>query len=183
MLENSYIDIEKSLSKGKIVLALKKRWYDYIETIFGTFFLLTFSFGQFIFGLECVKYNDLPDRIFTSLLFTASLIALYGAYRKLFENKLSVIKHSLSKSKMERVIVNYFRDINKRDIIENGDCIVIRKEFSFSYKIYTFINTDNVLYFNILNFYPRANPPVIFDHLCLKRNLQKLADKSVNANH
>jgi hypothetical protein len=182
MLENSYVDIEKSLSKGKIVLALKKSWYDNAETIFVTFFLLSFSFGQFIFGLECIKYNDLPDRIFTMLLFTASLIALFGAYRKLFENKLSVIKHSVTKSNMKRLILNYFRDIHKRDIIENGDCTVIKKEFSYSYKIYTFISTDDVLYFNILNFYPRANLPVIFDHLFLKRDLQKLADKSVIAN-
>ncbi len=182
MLEFSYVDIEKSILKGKIILAFKKPWHDYIEPIFVGFFLLSFSFGQFMFALDCIKYHDLPDKVFTLILFITSAVTLYGVYRKLSENKLNTIKHSLNKGKIEMLILRQFQDINKKNIIKNGDCIVIKKEFSYYYKIYTLINLDNVLYYNILNFYPRVNPPVIFDHLLLKRDLQKLIDNSINNN-
>jgi hypothetical protein len=125
-------------------------------------------------GNGSLRYRDFPDRVFTIIIFVTAIASLYGAYRKLFENKLTRVNHSLTKAKLKSLIYKYFNELNKNDIIENKDCIVIRKKISYYQKQYTFILNDTFLYFNILRFHWRMNPPVIFDHLWLKWHFKKI---------
>ena len=174
MKGNSYVDIEQSVSLGKVVLTLKKSWFYYFDLIFTILILLVFAFAQILIGLDCFKNLGAPDKIFGILLFIIGAIALFGIYRKLVESKLLVVEHKLSKSKVKQLLLEYFKDINGKNIIETSNCIVLHKQFSYYSKLYTFIIIDNYLYFNIVNQYPKTNPPVIIDHILLRDDLKKL---------
>lgn len=177
--EKSYLDIEKSLSKGSVVLVAKKEFDYYSDMIISIMVLTGLGFGLTLFGLECFKNPGLPDKIFSIILFISSAISLFGVYRKITQNKFLIIDHSLSGSKVRKIIINYFDEVTRNNIDENGDSIVIKKYFSYYYRLYSFISIDGKLYINIRNFnHKGGHMPVIFGHFFLKNDLQKLIKNS-----
>ena len=176
--EDSYLDIEKSLSKGSIVLVAKRQWDYYSDMIITILVLIGLGFGLTVFGLECFKNPGLPDKIFSIILFIISATSLFGVYRKITQNKFLIIDHSLSRSKVKKIIINYFDEVPRNNIDENGDSIVVKKYFSYYYRLYSFISIDSKLYINIRNFNQKGgHMPVIFGHFFLKNDLKKIINK------
>ncbi len=174
MEENTYVDAERSISLGKVVLTLEKSWFYYFDLISTILILLFFAFVQVMFGWDSLKYKGVPDKIFATILFIVASISLFGVYRKLVESKLLMVEHDATNTKVKELLLEYFKDVDEKNIIKTSNCFLVRKEFSYFSKLYTFIISDNFLYFNIVNKYPKGNPPVIIDHIILRDDLKKL---------
>ena len=185
MKDESYIDIDKSIAEGKLIFLVKKNFMYYLDKFFTVFYLSVFSIAQLAFAFECLKYPDTPDKVLGSILIITSLITWFAVYRKFVDLKLLVIRHDITKPKVKRLINGLFNDENSKLLLEADNCLIIQRKFNYYYKEYTFLIDNHFLYFNILNYYPKANPPVILDHFTLRDQLKKSLDDSVtdSANH
>lgn len=180
MHTQNYIDIEKSIKTSYLTAFEKKDFWFYSDLIFTIIVLCNSTFALcMIINLE-LQITNIPDRIFTIILFILLLLSLYAIYRKLVEYKLSLITHSMTKSAIKRIIYSHLTDTDKASIIETEELYRLKEMKSYYYTEYVFIITKDKVYFNITNHFPKLNPPVLFSHLFLKRDLQRLVNQAVS---
>jgi len=177
MQKLSDIEISKSIETGYLIG--KRSWFDIISRIvFAMIFIeLMISTSMSFFDID---FNDPKDRasFFTILFPIVFLVALYGLYRIIFENRLTCIETSFEQNKNYEILCNFLKEF-QYDIFRNTEEIIIvndENELSLSglwSKTITFIISERKIYFNIVKAYPRMNPPVLFAHLILKHDLRK----------
>lgn len=115
----------------------------------------------------------------------AILFALYGLFRKITENRL-ISFHTPFVEHRNKELLLVFLEENGYDFARgNKEVVIADFEESLSFnkfwkKTITFIVADNKIYFNIVKKYPILNPPVLFTHLFLKRNLKKYFGNKAN---
>lgn len=179
-----YIDINKSVKTGNLTTISKRGMFEYFELLFTLVIFGNFSLA-IIFLIEIeLKIKKVPDQIFGVLLIILLMLALFGAYRKIVERKLSSIQHDLTKTTIRKIILNHL-DLDKSSIVEVDELLMGNKTYSYYHIAYTFIIKKDKIYFNMTNQFPKLNPPVFFGHIFLKRDLEKLirqAEPNKNAN-
>ncbi len=161
------------------MLEKKNLWY-YLDLIFSIIVFCNLTFVLFMLISQEIKIATIPDRIFTVILSILLVLCLYGIYRKTVEYKLSYVTHDLTRTSIKRIIYNHLTDIDKSSIIETEELYRVKKMKSYYYTEYVFIITKDKAYFNITNHFPKLNPPILFSHIFLKRDLQKLIDQAVS---
>jgi hypothetical protein len=173
MQRNIYVDINKSIQSGNLTTISKRGIFEYFELLFTLVIFGNLSLAiVFLIEIE-LKIKKAPDQIFGILLFIPLMLALFGAYRKIVERKLSYIQHGLTKTNIRKIILNHL-NLDKSSIIDVDDLLMGNKTYSYYHIEYTFIIKKDKIYFNITNQFPKINPPVFFGHLFLKRDLEKL---------
>ena len=174
---HSPIDIKKSIETGWLIQP--RTWFDKIE--FGIFFVFPCAF---LISLPVLivqtKHPNANERPFVYFIFPLMIaLSIYSIYRKIFENKLSVVETNLPQAQCHKILDGFIRlqVVDKIDHFQNG--IITTKESSISYNdsraiITTYIITDNRLFFNIVRKNPKISFPVFFQHFFLKHKLRKL---------
>ncbi len=180
MQRQNYIDINKSIKTGYLSTFEKKDFWFYGDLFFTIIFLCNMTLALCIAINTELKIATIPDRIFTTILSILLVLCLYAIYRKAFEFKLSNITHNLTRTSIKRIIDNHLTEIDKSSIIETKELYIIKKIKSYYYTEYVFIITKDKTYFNITNHFPKLNPPILFSHIFLKRDLQKLVNQILN---
>lgn len=178
MQKNNHLDIHKSIETGNLETISKKGLFDNIDLLLNLLLFTCLTLALFFMINIELKIQTLPDRIFSSLLIILLIVIVYGAYRKIVENKLSYIKHDLTRTNIKRIIHNLLSDLDKKSIVETDELLIGSKIRSYYQITYTFIITKDKLYFNITNQFPKLNPPVIFGHLFLKLDLKELIEQA-----
>lgn len=180
MTNQPYIDIYKSITEGKLIFFEKKKFMYYLDKYLMMIYLFGFSLMQLALAFESFKNPGIPDKIFGVILVLTSIITWFAVYRKFVDLKLLAVRHDLTKTKVKRLIKELFNDDNSNLILETDNCLILQRKFEYYYKEYTFLIDSHFLYFNLLNFYPKMNPPVVLDHFTLRDQLKKSFDNSVS---
>lgn len=184
MQRQGYIDIKKSIATGNLTTVTKRGFIDYFELIFTLLVCCNFSIALSFLILAQLKIKRLPDQIFCVLLILLLILTVYLAYRKIFGRKLSSIEYDLTKKSIQKIILNHI-DLDKNSIVEVDDLLMGNKIYSNYFISYTFIIKKDKIYFNLINQFPKFNLPVLFRHIFLKRDLERLirqAEFNKNAN-
>lgn len=180
MQRQNYIDINKSIKTGYLSTLEKKDFWFYGDFFFTIIVLCNMTFFLcMLIDIE-LKIATIPDRIFTVILSMLLVLCIYAIYRKAFEYRLSDITHNLTRTSIKRIIYNHLTDIDKSSIIETKEIYRIKKVKSYYYIEYVFIITKDKTYFNITNHFTKLNPPILFSHIFLKRDLQRLVNQALS---
>jgi len=180
MANLSYIDTVKSISTGW--LFTKRDWLDKIDTITDkvvfSFLILAFVGSLSLIYFQGETKNSNEKAIGYVIFPIVILFGLYSLIRKTTENRLICIKTPFAGHRNKEFLLDFMRQ-NGYDFVRGSKEVIIADvEESISFnkiwkKTVTFIIADNKLYFNIVKKYPILNPPVLFTHLFLKRDLKK----------
>ena len=129
---------------------------------------------------EIEKYNELPDIIFYFVLAIFLGISIYGFYRAINYDHLDKIEHNLNNFEAKKSIIEYFKK-QKCTLIDEYENVLVIKTKTFNYhSYYTLINTDNILYFNIINEGFRKSGPSALGHIIFKSNFKHYLRNNLN---
>jgi hypothetical protein len=176
MANLSYIDIESSINTRRLVC--KHSWLDILDKV--VFCMLCISMMAYpsllLFKTDISNPND--KVLAFTILPLAILFGMYGLYRKLTETKLLRIETSFARHKNKEMLLAFLKQRGHEIFRQNKEVIIVTNEEDLSFnklwtKTITFIISDKVILFNIVKNYPKLNPPVLFSHLFLKRDLKK----------
>ena len=181
MIQLSDINLSKSIETGKLIR--KDDWFDVIDGI--SFAVIPFAIMlSALLGLVQINFHNPKDRasFLTILLPIVFLLALYGLYRKLKENRLTFIETPFSQIKNHEVLCEFLQEFSYDIFQSSKDIIIVNEESELSFdglytKDITFIICERKIYFNIVRDYPIINPPVLFSHLIMRCDLKKYFSK------
>lgn len=192
MANLSYIDIERSISRSRLVY--KRSWLDILDkVVFSVLCISMMTYPSLV--LFRTDLNNPNDKVLAmTILSLAILFGLYGLYRKLTETKLLRIETSFARHKNKEMLLAFLKQRSHEIFRQNKEVIIVTDEEDLSLnklwtKTITFIISDQVILFNIVKNYPKLNPPVLSSHFFLKRDLKKFVadyemnEKSLYGNH
>ena len=175
---NFYIDVNNSINKGWLTLTYKESWVNKFDRF--SFFLLFVALLTYptIIIIDIADYSSPNDRAFSLILGLIILFAIYGLYRKIFENRLIIIQTDLPKDKIKSLLTDYLEK-KRFEFKVSKNCIIGRQAESLSFnKMYnkniTFIFDDSYLGFVATKEFLKVNPPVFFTHYLIQKDLKKL---------
>ena len=180
-MRKSFINVEKSIEKGWLVKP--KDWFNKIDH--ASFYMFPIAGTLYstilIFQTKHPNTNEKPIVFFICPFII--LLSLYSAYRKAFQNKLTTIETGLTNFKSKEILLEFINTQNYNKVTKYADVIIVNEELSFSFngsrtKTITFLITNNKILFNIVKETPKISPPVLFQHLFLKKQIRKFFEKS-----
>jgi len=176
------INIQESLQSGELIYDDKNYPTNKFGHILNTLIYLVYICPILLLLSDFKRYNDLPSAIFYVLITVLLGICLYGIYRSLNHNTLDQIVHNLSKNETRKKLQEYFKERKWELVEEYEDIIIIRTKTFNNYSYYTFINTQNLLYFNIIKKGFRKFGTTALGHLIFKSNFRHHLNNIPNTN-
>lgn len=174
----SYLNNEESIKKGKLIY--KQDFLDKID--FYVFFLVFFiSIFMIVNLIRSTDFNKPNDSFFSYLFLLFPLVSFYLLVRKIFEERLKIIKTKNSLELNREKVLEY---INKRKLElyrNNGKCIIFNESHdSFGHCTTTilFFKGELVYYTTIKDGF-KLNVPNTLTHIFIKNGLKKILTKSV----
>ncbi len=187
MANLSYIDTVKSTTTGWLII--KRDWLDKIDAItdkivFSTLLISFVGCLSLIYFQGEIKNSN--EKAIAYVVFPiAILFGLYGLFRKITENRLISFTTHFVGHRNKELLLLFLEQKGYDSVRGNKEVIIADVEESLSFnkiwkKTITFIVADNKIYLNIVKKYPVLNPPVLFTHLFLKRDLKKYFGDKAN---
>ncbi len=187
MVNLTYIDTTKSIDKGRLIMKLN--WLDNFEIITDR---IAFSMllASFVGCLSLIYFqggiNNSNEKAIGYVIFPIIIsFSLYGLFRKITESRLISFETHFAEHRNKEVLLIFLEQKGYDFVRGNKEVVIADVEESLSFnkiwkKTITFIVADNKIYFNIVKKYPVLNPPVLFTHLFLKRDLKKYFSDQAN---
>ncbi len=102
------------------------------------------------------------------------LFLLYCIYRKAIEKKLTEINTIFDTKTNREILLNFFKDKDYEVSRDSKECLILNQGgYLLSQTISTVILiSDNKIYFTILKQGFRMDPPVLYSHITLKKELE-----------
>jgi hypothetical protein len=187
MANLSYIDTAKSIEKGRLIASLN--WLDNIDKITDriVFSLLLISFvGSLSLIYFQGEIKNSNEKAIAYVVFPIIIsFGLYSLFRKITESKLMSFETHFGRHRNKELLLAFLEQNGYYIYRDNKEIVIVDVEESLSFnkiwkKTITFILADNKIYFNIAKKYPILNPPVLFTHLFLQRDLKKYFGDKTN---
>jgi hypothetical protein len=187
MANLSYIDTVKSTTTGWLII--KRDWLDKIDAITDKIvfssLLISFVGCLFLIYFQGEIKNSSEKAISYVVFPIAILFGLYSLFRKITENRLTSFTTDFAGPRNKELLLIFLEQKGYDSVSGNKEVVITDVEETLSFnkiwkKTITFIVADNKIYFNIVKKYPVLNPPVLFTHLFLKRDLKKYFGDKAN---
>ena len=170
------LDIEKSIELKKLVYV--ENWFDKLDRFVIYIF---FSWGFVLpFLIFFDPYRDYSKTGFEYyLIFIFSLFCGYVVYRKATEKKLCEINSKYNADENKKLINEYCEQKGYEKYRNSTSIIIYNTENSFNinsnYKISRIFILDNKnIYITMIKENYKLNIPVLFSHLILKKDIEKI---------
>ena len=179
--------VKQKINEDKLVTgqSLLDRISSILDSVIFIFFCLV-SIGSAI----CLEYRLHIDGEFAWFLFYILspfllLFGVYGIYRVLQNKRYTTINTGLDKSHNRNIIIEFLKSRGYKILKQSDTSLFVIEEESLSYDELWATNIwfefmDGSILFNIQKHYPIINPPVIFSHLLLQRDIKGFILKKGN---
>jgi hypothetical protein len=159
-------------------LTYRQSWINKFDRLIFYLLFLALLIYPTMFLVIVADFSSPNDRIFSIIVLFIILFALYGLYRKIFENRLTVIITDLTREKIKALLTVYFENKGYEFKAERY-CIIARQDESLSFnnnysKQITIIYKDNYVGFVMTKNFRKVSPPVFISHYIVLQHLRRL---------
>lgn len=180
MRELRKINIQASISKKR--LTYNESWLNIFARV-TTLLLFVPCILYPVIMMATLQFTNANELFFLYLVFPVSiLIGIYGIFRGLTEKRLIKIETSHGKETITEAILTLAKENQLEIFRKSANCIILNSSDPLSFsedrkKARIFFIGDGMLLFTVMRFGYKANYPVFFTHLFIKRDLSKLLRK------
>jgi hypothetical protein len=171
------INISKSIKDEKLIFF--ESWPEKLDLLFTYAF---FIFGVYILASIYFTKKQPLDTFLKYLIPLIILFIIYCIYRKIAENKLIEIKTNFDKKTNVKILLDFAKNKKYEVFRESKECLIFNENgyiLSNTTSI-VFLICENKIYFTILKQGFRIDPPVLFSHFTVKKELKKYFEEKQN---
>jgi hypothetical protein len=163
------INVSKSIKDRRLIFSESRyekldQFFTYITFLFGIYILVSIYFVEKQPLNEFLKYS-IPLII---------LFLIYCIYRKIIEKKLIEINTDFDKETNTIILLNFAKNKNYEVFRESKEILIFNESGYLLSKTISsiFLVCDNKIYFTILKQGFRMDPPTLFSHITIKKELK-----------
>lgn len=177
MTEFPYINISKSVKSRWIVF--ENKWFRLADIAGFIFFPLSILIYILVIYIKVLNISNQNDKAFAFFVLPlVAIVCTYTIYRKITETKLSELAIHLPADRNKMLLKDFLKQQELSLFHESQELVVGVYEESLSInfnrlQVFIFILSEKSILFTMLKLYAKGSPPVLIDHLFLKRDLSK----------
>ena len=163
------IEIDKSIKSRTLIFS--EDWYEKANQIAAYF---VFALGIYICGSVYFEKMTANDEFIKYISPIGIVFFIYCIYRKVVEKKLTIINTSFNTETSHKFLLKFAQSKSYEISRESKQCLIFNDNgYILSQTIsMVLLICDNKIYFTILKQGFRMDPPVLFSHISLKKELE-----------